>query len=634
MKFKNLSILLSLYLIISVTVFSLILIFIGYRYVRESTIGSYLYRIQYDCQEVNGDVKKSLDEADRFSKNIRMDYNNGHLINDQRRYMEMAFKVQSNLVAFGIETAEEIYRLQLRAKFKSFYPDGILKTDAERFRTGNTDINRWINQMLYNSRPEWSNPFYDVEKKSRTIIYSQPLILLTPEKELTATIFCSVSLEPILRNLKHQRLISPGYSILLNEKNQIVYHPDSTKTGISISSLYAYIGGNKQADIGHLIESKAEGYQIVHSGRTPNSDEILFYWPLKHSNWSMIAVIPESLLMAQYRKIAITLVLVVLFFALLTIAVTTYFSVRLVSPISGIANDSSKIAVEAGYDPVSNLNDVDLLSDSIKKLKVHLAQNRIMNLQVSYEREELDKELRLANNIEMSIIPTKFPLYPERSEFDCYGKLIPAKIVGGDMFDLFLLDENLLFISICDTLGKGFPAAMFSVIARTFILGIADPHTRPGAMIESLNNGLCLGLEADMFSTFLMGTLNLKTGEFIYSNAGHPQPIVLRNNQTEQILVESHGIPLGLKRNLHYSESTILIEPGESLIIYTDGITEEFNSGGIAFGVERLIETIHPLHFLPTIEIVNKTLETIEHFRGGAEVSDDTTLVAIKYLGA
>jgi len=141
----------------------------------------------------------------------------------------------------------------------------------------------------------------------------------------------------------------------------------------------------------------------------------------------------------------------------------------------------------------------------------------------------------LAREIEMSMVPTKFPLFPRRNDFNCFGKLVPAKIVGGDLFDIFLLNENHLFISISDTLGKGIPAAMFSVITRTFIRSIANPITRLGKIMESLNDELSLGLESDMFATILLGKLNLITGEFIYCNAGHPHPFILRNDHREEV---------------------------------------------------------------------------------------------------
>jgi sigma-B regulation protein RsbU (phosphoserine phosphatase) len=286
---------------------------------------------------------------------------------------------------------------------------------------------------------------------------------------------------------------------------------------------------------------------------------------------------------------------------------------------------------DAGFDPTHNLNDLEALSDSIEKMKDRLASYRKNSLQSSLDKEEMEKELNLAKDIEMGMVPTKYPLFPGRSDIDCYGRLIQAKIVGGDLFDIFLIDDNHLFISICDTLGKGIPAAIFSVVTRTYIRSIANPITRLGKMMEVLNDGLCLGRESDMFATVLLGKLNLQTGEFVYCNAGHPHPIILRNDNQEEVLTQSHGIPVGVRNNQKFLESKIVLAPGELLITYTDGVTEESNEQGDFFGIERLIDVVKPLRTLSTENIVNKTLNVLERFRGRAEVHDDTTLVALKF---
>ena len=190
-----------------------------------------------------------------------------------------------------------------------------------------------------------------------------------------------------------------------------------------------------------------------------------------------------------------------------------------------------------------------------------------------------------------------------------------------------------MFLSICDTLGKGIPAAMFSVMARTYIRTIANPITRLGKMMELLNDGLCLGREADMFATVLLGKLNLATGEFIYCNAGHPHPIILRNDNRAEVLSQSHGIPVGVRVNLKFSENSTVLARGESLIIYTDGFTEEYDDQGEFFGTERLIAGVKSFRELAAQDIVDKSFELLDNFRGRAEVHDDTTLVAIKYIG-
>lgn len=630
MKNKNISYRLSIYFLITETILSVIIILVGYNYLRHSAFESYRYRLQYDVQEVLGDVQNTMDEAVRFTENLTTDYIQRLPLKNPRRYLEMAFKVQTNMLAFGMVTIAENISSQLKPDFYFYKSGGNIKSDTGRFKSNIAMTDEWVKSMLYATKPEWSVPFYDSKFGSRVITYARPLEFEQDGKILHGTFFCSVSLDRDLVKLKHQKMIKTGFSVLLNEQNLIVYHPDSTRTGKDVSLLFNCFGGS-EFDIIALLKDRIGGFQILHPNCMKNKKTVAIYWPVKSSNWFIINVIPESLFMSELKQITLALVLLILLIGSITAAVMIYLSIRLVSPISVLADDSRKIVEDAGFDPIPHLNDLEVLTDSMEKMKDRLAGYRKNTLQSSLDKMEMEKELNLAKDIEMGMVPTKFPLYPDRNDFDCFGRLIPAKIVGGDLFDIFLLDDNQLFISICDTLGKGIPAAMFSVITRTFIRSIANPITRLGRMMEVLNDGLSLGRESDMFATVLLGKLNLLTGEFIYCNAGHPYPIILRNNHQEEVLTQSHGIPVGVRSNMKFLESSFILAPGETLITYTDGVTEEYNEDGEFFGMERLISVIKPLHELSTQNIVDKTLDILELFRGRADVHDDTTLVALKF---
>jgi len=254
-------------------------------------------------------------------------------------------------------------------------------------------------------------------------------------------------------------------------------------------------------------------------------------------------------------------------------------------------------------------------------------------LQSEMDNEEMDKELKLAREIEMGIVPTKFPLFPGRNDFDCYGRLLPAKIVGGDLFDFFLLDEKHLFVSICDTLGKGIPAAMFAVATRTLIRSIANPITRMGKIMELLNDELTVSHESDMYVTVMMGRLDLTNGEFSYCNAGHPRPFILKNNNQIEEFETIHGFPIGVRKKQKYIETVITLKPGESIFAYTDGITEENDKHGNFYGKEKLYSVVQSFSSTSPEKIIKEVLKSLDKFRGKKEIFDDTTMIAVKYIG-
>jgi len=349
--------------------------------------------------------------------------------------------------------------------------------------------------------------------------------------------------------------------------------------------------------------------------------------------WLVISVLPESEYLAGLNRIVLIAILIILFIVFLSAAWAVYFSIQLVSPITVLANASRKIIEEEGVQGTDWINEVEALSKSIEIMKHKLKSYESDRIKTETSNEEMDKELKLARDIEMGIVPTKFPLFPGRTDFDCYGRLIPAKIVGGDLFDFFLLDDNNLFVSICDTLGKGIPAAMFAVATRTLIRSIANPITRIGKMMELLNDELSIGQESDMFVTVMMGRLNLTNGEFAYCNAGHPKPMILRNDHQIEELEATHGFPIGVRKKQKFVESVVDIAPGESMIAYTDGITEEVDKSGSFFGKERLISIVQSQNSSDPEKIVKEVLKALDRFRGKAEIYDDTTILALKYYG-
>ena len=396
MKNKNLSSQVSIYFLISETVLSVFVILVGYYYVRYSVFESYRYRLQYDVQEVLSDLQNSKEEAVRFTENLASDYPRGLPVKNPRRYLEMAFIANSNMSAIGMITSETKNRTPRKSDFFLYRSGAMIKSDAGRFNSNNVKTNDWIEQMLNASKPEWSPPYYNTEIGSRMITYARPLKYSKDGKSLHATIFYSVSLDRSLNNLRHQKMIKSGFSIILDQQNLIVYHPDSSETGKNANTLFKYLGGSS-LDISKLLRERISGYQIIPSNYIKNKLSAAIYWPVKSSNWFIITVIPVRLFMSELKRITFALILLTLFIGSITAAVTIYFSIRLVSPITVLADDSRKIMEEEGVDPLLRLNDPEILSDSetIWRLSKMYPPSHLNDLEVLSGNMEKMKE-RLA----------------------------------------------------------------------------------------------------------------------------------------------------------------------------------------------------------------------------------------------
>ena len=653
---KKLSYQLSIYFLISAIILSGLILLIEYYYVRNLVFESNRYRLQFEVQETLDGLENSMENTSRFLKQLAHHFNQEGLQEDPCEFMALIFDGQPNTFAVGLVKSGTKNGLKQKSDISLIRSGDSFRSVSRRFFSGNEKMNDWIHQMSLSSLPEWSEPFYDADIRARAMIYAYPFDYLDHGFKLHATFFCLINLDGYLRDLNKQEMIKSGFAVLINEKNQIIYHPDSLQTGNNISSFNGLLG-NRKVEISRIVENRESGHQLIPSIKAKINNSVVIYWPVRSNNWFIIMAIPENLFISELKRLIIFLIPLIFFAGSVLAAVTIYNSFRFVLPISSLANDSRKIVEEADFDFHNNqgsskdlfdnsmsstispkqtrfpLNDIKALASNMEIIKDRLANYRESTIQSSVDMMEIEKELKLARDIEMRMVPTKFPLVPGRTDFDCFGHLIPAKIVGGDLFDLFLLDDKYLFISITDTVGKGIPAAMYSVMTRTFIRSIANPITRLGKMMESLNDALSLVHESDMFATVLLGKLDLQTGEFIYCNAGHPYPFIVRNDLREEPLAQSQGIPVGIKRNIAYSERKTFLASGDVLITYTDGVTEQNDEHGKLFGIERLIATVRHLHEFSAQDIVNRSIKSLLHFQGRAEVNDDVTLVAIKFFG-
>jgi sigma-B regulation protein RsbU (phosphoserine phosphatase) len=247
--------------------------------------------------------------------------------------------------------------------------------------------------------------------------------------------------------------------------------------------------------------------------------------------------------------------------------------------------------------------------------------------------EVLERELGVARRIQQSMLPRKFPPFPDRTEFEIYGEMEAARLVGGDFFDLFLIDAYRLGFVIGDVSGKGVPSALFMVGTRTLLRATAIQGTSAAECIRYVNNVLARQGDGTMFVTLFYGVLDTRNGQVDYCNAGHHPPRVFSATGGTHPPMEAGGLLAGLYEWATYTGGILQLNPGDGLLLYTDGVTETFDSAGKMFGEAGLQRTMEKASRTPAEEIVKDLLTEVRTYLGSAPQSDDMTALALRYLG-
>jgi sigma-B regulation protein RsbU (phosphoserine phosphatase) len=246
-------------------------------------------------------------------------------------------------------------------------------------------------------------------------------------------------------------------------------------------------------------------------------------------------------------------------------------------------------------------------------------------------QERTESELRIARSIQAGVLPATFPAFPDRDEFDLYASMTPAKGVGGDFYDFFMTDESHVALVIADVSGKGVPAALFMMVVRTLIKNEARSGDAPNEVLERVNRTLCENNGECMFVTAFICFYDIKTGLLQYANAGHNPPLIIGSGGAARELSTPPGVVLALEESVRYSSRETTLQPGDCILLYTDGVTEAFNGAGEIFTEARLAAAVG---FPSSGEsraraVIERIADELRTFAGGAEQSDDITMLTL-----
>ena len=417
------------------------------------------------------------------------------------------------------------------------------------------------------------------------------------------------------------------YTFIINRDGTYIAHPD--KQRVLKENVLHHTGDDDKHVIQEMTQLKRGKASMTIDGK----QAIVYYAPLESTNWSMAIVVPRITVLYP-AFLMIGLLLLVMVIGLLIVWQVCRSNIRQISrPLSVLAKSATEVS-KGNFDtplPIIEYKDeVCELRDSFATMQQSLVKY-IADLKVKTAKEAaLDNELQLAKKLQTSMIPDKYPPFPERSDIDIFGLQNPAKVIGGDIFDFFIRDEQLFFC-IGDVSGKGIPAALMMTVIHYLFRIISAREDDPEKIVELMNSYLAAESKSSMFCTFFLGILDLKTYLLRYCNAGHELPILI-TDKVNLVEVE-HNLALGLMEKIVYKPGEMQMSPGDVLLVLTDGIKEATNQAEECFEKKRMkasLQEVADKGQADAADYIHHLVGDVTAFVGDAPQSDDLTLLAIR----
>ena len=297
--------------------------------------------------------------------------------------------------------------------------------------------------------------------------------------------------------------------------------------------------------------------------------------------------------------------------------------------LSAMHRDGHEFPIELSLAMWESEGDL-FFSGIIRDITVRKEAEEVLRL----AKERMEDELNVAADIQMSMLPLEFPAFPDRQEFSVHAMLEPAREVGGDFYDFFLIDADHLCFCIADVSDKGVPAALFMAVTKTLIKSHASPDSSPASILTAANEELCEDNESSMFVTIFLCILDLRTGSLVYTNAGHNPPYIKTSRGDVVILDERHGPVAGAVAGVAYGEDDRQLDPGDYVVLFTDGVTEAMNPNHELYSEEALESLLEETTLESSEQATALIFESVRDHAGSAEQSDDITVLTLEFVGA
>ncbi len=519
----------------------------------------------------------------------------------------------------------------------------------------------WYQKVMREKKLIFTDVFVDSQGRGLAIACAAPYY--NANGEIAGVVGEGRTLENVSQIVNKTKIGETGFGFILNQNGQILFSP---KTEGTLSVDYnnnlnddPSLFDSTNIEIANTAKKMATGETNLSLVDIDGTSYYLAYTPLENTNWSFGVVIEESevtmsaktnkhlieestnqfvdvldnsIKMMILAMLAVFVIMIVLVpFAGRSLADKFTKPIQLLTDgVREIAsgNLDKKLDIQTGNEIEHLALCFNAMTDELKTYMNNLTK-------ITAEKERIATELDVAKNIQTSMLPNIFPPFPDKKEFNIFATMNAAKEVGGDFYDFYLLDENHLVVTIADVSGKGIPAALFMMISKTILKNFSMTMSNPNdfaAVMSLSNNQLCQNNDAMMFVTVFMGMLDIKTGEFTFVNGGHNPPLVYHKaTDSYEYLKVAKNFVLGGMEDIDFKQQSIKLNKGDSIFLYTDGVTEALNPNDELYGEERLINCLNRSDKnLPIEELLAFVRTDVNTHVDGAEQSDDITMLVLK----
>ncbi len=493
---------------------------------------------------------------------------------------------------------------------------------------------------------------YDTYTQKLCVTCSAPVIV---DGELYGVVGADIFLDAMDDYVKNAAN-STGLLCVINNEGQVIFSSDGgsafkVETAANASDLRKSANTELADFVTNSLKQRTELTQIT----VNNKPYYAAGAPMETVGWTVVTLVdkqatevPAQQMIDQYDEInrnaqdafdessawskTTTMVMIALLL-ILGSATALWVASKIVKPVETMTNDiidGGKTGKLFEMKDIYKTNDeIEVLAQSFDDLTKKIVQYIKDITQITKEKERIGTELELARKIQADMLPNIYPAFPDRPEFDIYASMRPAKEVGGDFYDFYLIDKDHLGMVIADVSGKGVPAALFMMMSRILIKNYAMMGYSPAQVLEQTNNSICMNNKEDMFVTVWYGVLEISTGKITAANAGHEFPIIKKQGGKYELLQDEHGFVIGGMEGMKYKEYEIQLDSGEMLFLYTDGVPEATDGENNMYGTDRLLEAMNSKEHTDPLELLGSITDNVDQFVGEADRFDDMTMLAV-----